>query len=641
MFSILLITFIVFALPIVFSVYSAIKVGKVSRKVDNLRIFIEEKFGQQALNGFEQSQESFANQDQIQDSRPPINSEQTDMQPQMNTATLSQQETADEKPPQEQVELGEIELDPLEVFFTWFKDNWVMKLGVLFVLVGFVSFISYAFVVGWIGPYGKIATGFIIGIAIIIFANTRIRKSVSQGAPLVILAVTIILFTIYYASYVYEFFNPFISLLSVLIAAAYVNVVALQYDLKSLSIVGLLMSAAAPIFANTDSVNYLFVFSYISIITVAHLWIMHYKNWRFLGVVASLIALFYSFIYFANNWMSNELGTAVTLPIFFIGMGLSLLFLITNVLNISKFKDDPKGSDGALAVFNGLLIGMWIFMDPYINSLASSVDIKSLLLAIWMVLFAVGSYFVFIKNKNLSYFYIYSAVSIVFLAIITSIQLDGAVLVFAFIFESAVISLVGYAITSKVDVGYKLSLLMIPPAFMTLGSFMSSSWSTSVFNEDFAIILSMALVLLGVGYFYTVVTQEDDESYKSGIEVLPHTIMIIAGSLFLYGLIWISLDSFYNGAQIAILVSLTIYTIIGLSCYIFGKTDDRSVFKSYGLFLLVLVIARLLLVDIWNMDAIMKVVTFSIIGVMFIATSFIGNDKKELSDELPDNNVNA
>jgi hypothetical protein len=108
----------------------------------------------------------------------------------------------------------------------------------------------------------------------------------------------------------------------------------------------------------------------------------------------------------------------------------------------------------------------------------------------------------------------------------------------------------------------------------------------------------------------------------------------------MYGLIWISLMSFYNGAQIAILIALTIYTIVGLSSYIYGKVGSRVVFKNYGLFLLVLVIARLLLVDIWNMDAIMKVATFSIIGVMFIATSFIKSDEKE-REELSENNVNV
>ncbi len=527
--------------------------------------------------------------------------------------------------------------DILSDFFNWFKENWVMKLGVLFVLLGFIFFISYAFVVGWIGPFGKIATGFIIGVAIILFANTRMEKNVKQGAPLIILAVAIILFTTYYASYVYEIFNEIISLLVVLIVAGYVNIVALQYNLKSLSVVGLLIAGSAPFFANSSSPNFVFLFSYLAVIVVAHLWIMYYRNWRFLGSISSCLILFYSLIYFGSSLFNSVNSNNLT--ILLIIMGLAAILFITNVLNISKFKDESSGSDGSLAIFNGVLIGVWVIFDPYLGSLYSSVDVKTLLLAIWMIIFAFGSYFVFIKNNKLSFFYIYSMVSIVYLAILTALQLEGNSLVFAYIFESAAISLIGYFITSKLDVGYKLSLLMIPPALMSLQSFFSSSWRTSIFNQDFAIISSMILILIGVGYFYMVVKKEEDEDYISGLEIKPHSLMIITGSIYLYGLIWVSLTSFYDGSQIAIMLSLAIYTIIGLSCYVFGKVNDRIIFRRYGLFLLLAVIARLLLVDVWSMDTILKVVTFVIIGVMFISTAFIGKDGKE-NRELSNNNVN-
>ncbi|NCS99219.1 DUF2339 domain-containing protein [Candidatus Parcubacteria bacterium] len=612
----------IFVLPIGISVSALRKANKANREVSILKSIIEGKVDLKESGYVDASMQT---------------EQKTQEEP--NTEQVSSSESIDDNqiqtPASTDTQLQEDGTDFLEVFFNWFKENWVMKLGVLFVLVGFVSFVSYAFVVGWIGPYGKIATGFVIGVIVTIFANSRMKKSISQGSSLIILGIAILLFTVYYASYVYEFFNEFISLTAVLVVAAYVNVVALQYNLKSLSVVGLLVSASAPLFANSSSADYIFLFSYLAVITAAHLWIMYYKEWRFLGSVASLVVLFYSMIYFVDASLTSF--SADSFVVFFIAMALSIMFLVTNVLNISKFKEDPKASDGSLAVLNGILVCSWVFFDPYINSLASSVDIKTLLLSAWMIMFAFGSYYVFIKNKNISYFYIYSAVSIVFLAIITALQLDGAVLTFAYIFESAVISIIGYAVTSKLQVGYRLSLLMIIPAFISLGSFFSSSWATSVFNEDFAIILSMALVLLGVGYFYTVVSEEEDKDYVSGVELRPHTIMIIAGTLFLYGLIWTALTSFYDGAQIAILISLTIYTIIGLACYIFGKIESRIVFKSYGAFLLVLVIARLLLVDIWNMDAIMKVATFSIIGIMFIATSFIKSEKRE----LPDNDVNV
>jgi uncharacterized membrane protein len=65
--------------------------------------------------------------------------------------------------------------------------------------------------------------------------------------------------------------------------------------------------------------------------------------------------------------------------------------------------------------------------------------------------------------------------------------------------------------------------------------------------------------------------------------------------------------------------------------YFRGLFEGNSGLKKYGAVMLILVVIRLVLVDVWAMDLALRVVTFIVIGVMFISTAFISKSKKEES----------
>ena len=48
-------------------------------------------------------------------------------------------------------------------FVTWIKEDWLMKLGALLLLIGFGWFATYAFLNNWIGPAGRISLGLGLG----------------------------------------------------------------------------------------------------------------------------------------------------------------------------------------------------------------------------------------------------------------------------------------------------------------------------------------------------------------------------------------------------------------------------------------------------------------------------------------------
>ena len=88
--------------------------------------------------------------------------------------------------------------------------------------------------------------------------------------------------------------------------------------------------------------------------------------------------------------------------------------------------------------------------------------------------------------------------------------------------------------------------------------------------------------------------------------------------------------------NVAVAISLVIYTLIGLACYFYGLNNEQKAVKIYGGMMVGFVVARLLFVSIWEMSIAGKFTTFFIIGTLLISTAFISKRKKKLN--ISDNN---
>src|SRR3990167_3427444 len=107
-------------------------------------------------------------------------------------------------------------------FTAWLKENWLLKLGALLLLIGFGWLVSYAFLNNWIGPAGRIVLGLAAGALILILGWWRMRSFVTQGSVFVALGATVILLTTYAARIIYDFFTPGSALVLMLVVSAFV-----------------------------------------------------------------------------------------------------------------------------------------------------------------------------------------------------------------------------------------------------------------------------------------------------------------------------------------------------------------------------------------------------------------------------------
>lgn len=503
-------------------------------------------------------------------------------------------------------------------FIEWLKEDWLLKLGALLLLIGFGWLTTYAFLNNWIGPMGRIALGIVAGVLFILLGWWRIKKYIHQGGVFLVLGSTTILLTIFAAREIYGFFTPLSALIVMFLSTAFVALASVKYNNRILALASLILAGIAPLFTNAPSPDYVGLFSYLFIVILGTIWIVTLTGRRELTAAALILITFYSLPHLFSS-TSADTGTLLLFAYAF-----TAIFFLTNTVGILKLKGKEIIPDLVTAAGNGLLLLAWIMT-------AAQDEWKSLIIAAWMVVFAVGAFLIFRITQRREPFYVYAGVGIAMLAAATSAELKGATLTIAYTIESGIIALIAYLVLRDIKAAERTSLLLIGPIILSIGSLTSYAWATSVIHKDFFVLLILGLTLLGLGLFFLrhVREVEDRESQQ-----LNATLLVV-GSIYTYALLWLSLHAGLQNNNTAVMISLVVYTIIGLIAYFYGLANKRNGLRLYGGALVGFVVGRLLLVDVWKMELAGRIVTFFLIGALLVSTAFLGRKKK--SQRVSDN----
>ena len=234
--------------------------------------------------------------------------------------------------------------------------------------------------------------------------------------------------------------------------------------------------------------------------------------------------------------------------------------------------------------------------------------------------FMIASYIAFQVTTKKEAVYMYAGAALVLLISATAYEFEGPVLVMALATQAAVIPIIIARLLNK-KIGAGLLLYFVLPVLLSIGSFVSPSWQISVFHNDFYALLSVTSALFISGlYFY----------YDEHLEKTQHdigTIIIILASVYGLALIWLVSNASIQTDSIAHMVTLTLYILIGLTTYIKGQVEKRNVMNKFGLILILFVIARLLIVEVWIMQLAWRIVTFFAIGLLLMGSVLLRKAK--------------
>ncbi len=177
----------------------------------------------------------------------------------------------------------------------------------------------------------------------------------------------------------------------------------------------------------------------------------------------------------------------------------------------------------------------------------------------------------------------------------------------------------------------KALLVLVYPLLMSTGSFSLSGWQRQDMAEAlglFLVITILVLIALGLRRYYH---SENTEIHKKVLDWSK--VIFITASVFAVGYLWSLSHSVLQGEK-AVTLALFIYTVVGLFLYQYGRRFGKSELRYAGQLLLVFVVLRLILVDIWEMELLWRIVTFLGIGILFIGTALFEKPQKTEDNKI-------
>jgi uncharacterized membrane protein len=496
----------------------------------------------------------------------------------------------------------------LENFFAWCKEDLMVKIGAFLLILAFGWFVSYAVVEQWIGPVGQISLGLLSGLLFLCLGVWRIGTHAHQGGIFTVLGSTIVLLVLFAAREVYGLFTPATALFVMFLSVAFVAYVGVHYNRERLAYSGLLLASVAPLLSGIHMVSAVDLFTYLLVITAGSLWVVWVTGWTRIILMSVVVTYLYS-IFFLMDGYGVDKDVVLMFSFVFVA-----IYFVSNLVSLLRRKTEIQKhipAHVATAVFTAVFLFSWV-------EFALAPEWKGLMYVSWALVFALGTYFIYLYTANQTAFYLYGATSVTLIGVATAAELDGPVLTLAYFLEVCLIIFAASRIKVKAKTLANLSLLMILPASLALSSLNMYHWRDGLFQDHFVIVCIAAVTLFAVGMLLQQKKSGEDEQYVSGVSMA-----LLIGSIgYALSLIWLSMHALFS-SDFATMMSLFIYTVIGITSFVTGTIYGQKSVKIFGAILIGFVVTRLLLIEVWDMELGGRIITFLVVGVMLMSTAFI------------------
>jgi uncharacterized membrane protein len=497
----------------------------------------------------------------------------------------------------------------VESFFAWCSTDWLMKLGGFLVLLGLGWFVSYAFAQNWIGPMGRVALGLSASAAVLALGRYRLGAYVTQGAVLMFVGAAGVVLTLYAAREIYGFFTPASALTIMFLTSSLLGLTAVVTNHKPLAYGNALIVAVAPLLVAGPHPSLTGLFTYLLVAAIGALAVAMRTGWTEL-VFASLIVVWaYSIPWLIGSGNVADHDTGLLFAYMF-----TAFFFATSIMAMRQVKA-PRVVDVLTAVGSGMFLLSWVLV-------AAPREWQVLLLTMWTLVFSVGARMAVMRGAPASFFYAYAGVGVALLGTATSIQLSGPALTIAFTLEAAVVALVGQYVTRRADLMPILVVPMMIPIFLSFESMNGYLWQHTILNEHAAVLLTLMAALACIGAYagdtMRRVTGVDADTLRGVTRVA----WIVTG-LYVLVFTWLAIHALAQSDDTGTMLTLLVYTLAASYLFVAAKLSGSEWQRATSIGLFMFVVARLLLIEVWNMALAGRVVTFLMIGALLIAVAWL------------------
>lgn len=503
-------------------------------------------------------------------------------QEQSSTETIKLQTLSNERIEVEQTvkpkiieEDSEPEKDWLTPLFDFIKQNALTIIGIFTLVLGIGYFVKYAIDKNWIGENSRMGIGFLAGFILIITAhfirkNYTIFSSIITGG-----GIAVLYFTTTIAFREYHLFTQntaFVITCAITLLSIFLSY---RYNSETLIVFSLFGGFLAPLMISTGQSNYIFLFTYLSLLNIGMLITVYLKNWKSVGWIAFIFTAIY--LYF---WTIEK--TDLTSIIFYI-----VTYIIFYAFALQNY------------LKTNLLSKLDILMLVLINfsSIIGLVYIFSILkyepLSIFPLSFAlINIFFAFREYQNKKFernYSVFAGIGISLLTLAVALQFKTQLITSVWAIEASLLLYIWKKTGHSI---FKIFFYLLFP-LVILSQIMT--WTEYINNEKhLTIILNpgflTSLVVIASCFFNLILLKKESKE-KSDTEFFENAFKVLC-----FGVIYLSIlfELIYQLSSLHIVVIITysfLYSIVFTSLMLMLKNklsspEDLENLLIYGLLFL-------------------------------------------------------
>ena len=229
--------------------------------------------------------------------------------------------------------------------------TWLLRVGVVILVIGIGFFLNYSIEKGWIAPTGRVALVILTGVGLLV-AGVRVLGTPYHvlGQGLIGGGIAALYFSVFAAVSFYHLIGPYTAFALMGFITVCAGALAVRVDSMLVAVLGIIGGYGTPVMLRTGEVNFVGLFAYMLLLGCGILGISIKKNWHlltYLGFVCTY-GLFFGAM---TNYQPQDFWSVMPFLAAFFVLYSTTLFLF-NVVNRVK---------STLLELLGLLLNAGIF----------------------------------------------------------------------------------------------------------------------------------------------------------------------------------------------------------------------------------------------------------------------------------------
>ncbi|MBF0227199.1 MAG: DUF2339 domain-containing protein [Desulfobacterales bacterium] len=514
-------------------------------------------------------------------------------------------------------------------------QKWLLIAGIITTVLSVGWFLKYSFDQNWIGPAGRVAMAFMMGMAFL-FAGESFRKKTLGAFGLYLIGggIAILYFAAFAGFQIYKLIPQGTAFGLMVMITALAGSLSLVYDTKWLSVLGLIGGFITPIALSKGIDSQITLMTYMTILNAGILSIAFFKQWKllnYLGFVLTWVLFtgwFSKYYRFYNTPPSKFWITTLYLNIFFLAYA-----FVPFVYHIRKEHKKSLSGIGIIMPNTFVAFGYSFYMIKAYFGL----QYVSIATIIYSAIFIWMAQFIYSRNKEqVAAFVMLIAKASLFLTITIPIIFSGHWITFFWALQAVITLWIAVKLQNKwMHVSFYILMCIVLFKFVIYdyNEIFNFNFDRMYFYYDYTKKLTERFVteiLVLLSLFTSVMLSKRILTKKIPAEYDRFALSIVFG-IVLFIVLNIEVSGFFHFyAKKAKFASISVlWAIFSISLMGLGFAKNNAALRKTAIGLFALTFLKVFLSDMNEVSTPYRIISFLILGLLLIGGSYLYYRLKE------------